>query len=299
MDVLPTYQQATTRPDWLQLAAPYIAFADYPSLCRVSRRFWSVFAPRLWRDPCAAIGTALIRISADTTHWWARFMSQKLRQLTPKTRLLIRVLDARGATGPRDFAMYPELTRSAFKLALELLPNVEALVLDDHIGLDVRFLGLNPQQPSPLGRALRILSLNNVTNGVLTVLTSHNNLPQLVYLDISGTPLPNPNETVELLLPKLRILKLRRNGIYADRLYYINIFDRRLWSLDLSDNKLTDRSVQFLLRQLDPRRLLRTSQHKKRRGSSSFGWILAATYPSSVFGKCTAAATFFFLATDI
>lgn len=54
MDVLPTYQQATARPDWLQLAAPYIAFTDYPSLCRVSRRFWSVFAPQLWRDPCAA-----------------------------------------------------------------------------------------------------------------------------------------------------------------------------------------------------------------------------------------------------
>ncbi|KAL7906967.1 hypothetical protein GGI35DRAFT_457370 [Trichoderma velutinum] len=266
MDVLPTYQQATTRPDWLQLAAPYIAFTDYPSLCRVSHHFWSVFAPQLWRDPCAASKRLGWSTDGDTRHWWAKFMSRKMLQLTPKTRLLIRVLDVRGAAGPREFAMYPELTRNAFKLALELFPNVEALVLDDHVGLDIRFLNRTLQQPLPLGRALRVLSLNNCTHGVLTVLTSPQTLPELLYLDISGTSLPISHRAFELPLPKLRILKLHRNGIRRDKELYLNVFDRRLWSLDLSDNKISDRSVDLLLGQLNSRRLLRTSQHASTEG---------------------------------
>lgn len=47
---LPSYQEATTRLDWLQVAAPYTDPADYYSLCFVNRHFWSVFAPRLWVD---------------------------------------------------------------------------------------------------------------------------------------------------------------------------------------------------------------------------------------------------------
>lgn len=47
---LPSYQEATARLDWLQVAAPYADPADYHSLCIVNRHFWSVFAPRLWVD---------------------------------------------------------------------------------------------------------------------------------------------------------------------------------------------------------------------------------------------------------
>lgn len=51
MDVLPSYQDATKRLDWLVLVAPYVRVRDYARLCRVSRRFYSHFAPRLWNDP--------------------------------------------------------------------------------------------------------------------------------------------------------------------------------------------------------------------------------------------------------
>jgi hypothetical protein len=47
---LPSYQEATSRPDWLVVAAPYVDTADYHSLCLVNRHFWAVFAPRLWVD---------------------------------------------------------------------------------------------------------------------------------------------------------------------------------------------------------------------------------------------------------
>ncbi|KAM6476911.1 hypothetical protein HDV62DRAFT_402349 [Trichoderma sp. SZMC 28011] len=263
MDVLPTYQQATTRPDWLQLAAPYIAFTDYPSLCRVSRRFWSVFAPQLWRDPCAATWAALIRISADTRQWWANFMSRTLLQLTPKTRLLIQVLDVRGAAGPREFAMYSELTANAFTLALQLLPNVTALVLDDQENLDIRFLG---QQTVPLGRALRVLSLDNVNFGVLKLLQLPETLPDLVYLEVSGSSWPRHDRLIELQLPRLRILKLRRCGLRSDKPLYLNVFDGRLWSLDVSDNQLSDLSAAQFLSQLNFTRRLRTPQHASTEG---------------------------------
>lgn len=48
MASLPSYHEAVARPHWLDVAAPYVRFADYHALCLVSRRCWAVFAPRLW-----------------------------------------------------------------------------------------------------------------------------------------------------------------------------------------------------------------------------------------------------------
>ena len=53
--LLPTYQDAICRPDWLELAAPYVYCRDYARLCAVDRRSWRVFAPRLWNDPLTVI----------------------------------------------------------------------------------------------------------------------------------------------------------------------------------------------------------------------------------------------------
>lgn len=50
MTTLPSYEEATARPDWLKLAAPYVRFGDYRSLCLVSRHYWQIFAPRLWAN---------------------------------------------------------------------------------------------------------------------------------------------------------------------------------------------------------------------------------------------------------
>lgn len=54
--VLPSYQDAVgTKGNWVSLAAPYVATADYANLCLVSRRFNDVFTPLLWRDPLVTI----------------------------------------------------------------------------------------------------------------------------------------------------------------------------------------------------------------------------------------------------
>lgn len=55
MAALPSYHEATARPDWLALAAPYVAWADLASLCLVCRRAWALFAPRLWADLLTAV----------------------------------------------------------------------------------------------------------------------------------------------------------------------------------------------------------------------------------------------------
>lgn len=52
---LPSYQDATTRPDWLELVAPYVPVREYARLCLVSKRFYHQFAPRLWNDPLTAL----------------------------------------------------------------------------------------------------------------------------------------------------------------------------------------------------------------------------------------------------
>jgi hypothetical protein len=51
---LPSYEDATIRPNWLQLVAPYLPVREYARLCLVSRRFYHQFAPRLWNDPLTA-----------------------------------------------------------------------------------------------------------------------------------------------------------------------------------------------------------------------------------------------------
>lgn len=51
MNTLPSYEDAVSGGHWLDLAAPYMPIRSYSKLCRVSRRFYSHFSPRLWNDP--------------------------------------------------------------------------------------------------------------------------------------------------------------------------------------------------------------------------------------------------------
>ena len=55
---LPSYEEATTRQDWLELVAPYVSFRDYCSLSLVNSRFWHIFAPRLWENPLRTVRLA-------------------------------------------------------------------------------------------------------------------------------------------------------------------------------------------------------------------------------------------------
>lgn len=181
------------------------------------------------------------------------------------------MLDARGAAGPLEFSLYNELNGPAFARALEVLPNVEALFLDGHADMDCGFL--STIQPNPYGRRLLMLSLNNCTTLVGQALVASRNLQEVVYLDISGTSMLIPPSLHKVKLPGLHILKLRRKGINDLLLRALGlILNRRLWSLDLSDNELTDRAIPALLMLLNERVTLRTCRHAITEGELE-GWL--------------------------
>ncbi|PFH55255.1 hypothetical protein XA68_10259 [Ophiocordyceps unilateralis] len=245
MAVPPSYQEAVSRPDWLVLAAPYVATADFASLCLVNRRCWSIFAPRLWRH----LPVAVRRAGLDPGHdveWWFDFAFEKLARLSTATRALVRVLDARHfAKHVHDFSSYPherQLERS-FTAALELLPNADCLLLDSHLDLNPALLF------SSLRRAhgLRLLSISDCPHRLPRTFFASPCLQSLVFLDASGIPgslLPLVQTGV---LPQLRVLKLRRREMDDAALTaLVTTFSPRLWSLDVSDNRITDAVVDTL-----------------------------------------------------
>ncbi|KAL6901251.1 hypothetical protein GGI43DRAFT_404388 [Trichoderma evansii] len=246
VDVLPSYQQATSRGDWLQLAAPYIAFTDYPSLCCVNRHFWSVFAPRIWRDPRKASGRLGWREDSDVTSWWMVFIDHKLNKLTAQTRALIRVLDARATAGENAFSLYLGLTEKAVIRALELLPNLQSVFLDNNSNLEMRFQRSDATFNGQL--KMSMLSVQNCPNGVPIGLIKNYSLRGLVFLDVSGIASVSPQLLEPVYLPELRILKLRRQGISSTAFAgFSAVLGHRLWSLDMSNNKLTDDAFQHKL----------------------------------------------------
>lgn len=54
-DALPSYNEATTGPDWLSLVASFVPAASWVACCLVDRQFYSHFGPRLWQDPLVTI----------------------------------------------------------------------------------------------------------------------------------------------------------------------------------------------------------------------------------------------------
>jgi len=55
MGDLPSYHEATAEVDWLGLVGSYLQMRSLPACCLVNRRFYRLFAPRLWQDPLCAI----------------------------------------------------------------------------------------------------------------------------------------------------------------------------------------------------------------------------------------------------
>ncbi|KAL7810795.1 hypothetical protein V8C44DRAFT_350050 [Trichoderma aethiopicum] len=231
-DVLPSYPEAIARPDWLQLAAPYVAITDYPALCRVNSRCWHIFAPLLWRDPCAWSKRLGRSTDDDTGPFWSRFLLRDARLLSPRTRDLIRVVDVRKAI-------------AHFYQLLALLPNVESLLIDDFCRVNARCL--DHADPSRPDRRLLMLNLENNSHGISPSLTESRHLRALVYLDISGPASVASASLDAQWLPELRILKMRRKQLNDYRWEaWAQLLRWRLWSLDISDNELTDESVRNL-----------------------------------------------------
>ncbi|PHH85879.1 hypothetical protein CDD83_11045 [Cordyceps sp. RAO-2017] len=265
MASLPSYLEATTRPDWLRIAAPYVRPLDYPSLCLVSRRARTIFAPRLWADLLTAVRHFGLH-SADDLSWWFDFVFQKLDRVSPETRGLVHLLDARHfGRDAYHFAsdQHDGLLEKSFDCAMRLLPNVHSVLLDGHADLNAGLLfGRRPSSASG-GHRLRMLSLAGCPHRLPNTFFSSPSLHSLVYLDASNLPgsvLPLLHSAAQL--SDLRVLKLRQREIDDSTVGALaESFSFRLWSLDVSDNNMTDAAVDALCSWCIPASSLRSSAH--------------------------------------
>ncbi|KAM5343099.1 hypothetical protein ACJ41O_014065 [Fusarium nematophilum] len=240
MASLPSYQEAVSS-DWLHLVVPYASPRDYPSLCRVSRRFWDCFAPRLWGDILRSCRQTAGVESEDALAWWFNFVFRHLRRARPATRDLARVFDARDF--PRSSYSF-DLGRNPNRGLLEavrLLPNLGLFLIDGHQDLDpAEFL-------REVGRQVHLLSMADSPLPLPARFVTYDCLRGLVYLDISGVPGSIRPLLKRELLPDLRVLKIRNKEVDDAALEALaSQFETRLWSLDLAGNKLTDHAVDIL-----------------------------------------------------
>ncbi|KAJ6785926.1 hypothetical protein PWT90_01300 [Aphanocladium album] len=192
--------------------------------------------------------------------WWFDFAFVKLGNVRLSTRSLVRILDL------RDFAKecYQFATDQnarflrSLHMALKLLPQVNALLLDRHTEIDPNSLiSLTQTNSSPL-----LLSISHCSTQLPGSFFALPSLQKLVYLDVSNLPGSVAPLIQPSLLPDLRILKLAGRELDdATLIGLVGLYRLRLWSLDLSNNRLTDGILQTLVERCFPPASLRSSVH--------------------------------------
>lgn len=203
--------------------------------------------------------TSLRRPFADLA-WWLGFAFIKLGNIRLSTRRLVRILDLRNFA--KDCYQFATDQNARFlhslHLALKLLPEVNALLLDNHTEIDPNSLvSLTKTHSSPL-----LLSISHCSTQLPGTFFTSPSLQKLVYLDVSNLPGSVVPLIKQRLLPHLRILKLASRELDdATLIGLLQSYRLRLWSLDISHNRLTDGSVQPLVESCFPMTSLRSPIH--------------------------------------
>ncbi|KAK5660655.1 hypothetical protein OQA88_12019 [Cercophora sp. LCS_1] len=254
----PSYEEATTRADWLAIVAPYVWPQSYISLCLVSRRFHSQFAPRLWNDPVAII-RVLRRNVEDDLERYCDFILDHLSAVRPTTRDLVQCLDLRGfAHEAEDFSLDDDkrTIHDTLKALSAKLPKLRCILLDQHPQVVINALARNNMAPGldpPRLLSLRGCQAKLEGSFLLSPYAKDMVSPyfsSLVYLDISGCPevvaskrlLASLLETLRVeSFSKLRVLKVGGLDMGDNAVgFLLDSFKDRPWSVDLSGNRLTD-----------------------------------------------------------
>ncbi|KAJ0385311.1 hypothetical protein COL922a_006618 [Colletotrichum nupharicola] len=240
---LPSYQDAVSRLDWLELVTPYVEYKDFSSLCSVSTHFYAIFAPRLWNDPLVAVRRLGLDPS-DDLDWYLTFAFDRVQHIRQSTLSLITTLDFR--VFAKDTAHFHNTNRTipeTLRLLPRVLPNLRCILLDGHTEADPATLNAAPN--SGAKPPLLVLSMAHCEAQLPSAFFTSNIFQYLVYLDVSGLP----GSLQPLLavahgrrhLCHLKALKARRREINDGlALQLFQAFKGRLWSLDLSENNVTD-----------------------------------------------------------
>ncbi|KAI0420390.1 hypothetical protein F5X98DRAFT_26550 [Xylaria grammica] len=252
MDILPSYSEATSRPDWLSLVAPFVPAPSWTSCCLVDRRFYHHFAPRLWQDPLATIRQLGLHPNDDLA-WYRRFIHKHARSARPQTRRTVKSLDFRSfalrASGLYSTEASERAISESFRALPQLFPRLMCLLVDGHPELDPSSLATAGDTTS---HSLELLDLAHCRQELTSKLFWPQLFRDLVYLDISHVPGSLRSAIYSSLnptyLPELRVLKARGREVddtTAQLLF--QTFRLQLWSIDLSENKLSDRAIDALL----------------------------------------------------
>ncbi|KAI5928168.1 hypothetical protein F4810DRAFT_181723 [Camillea tinctor] len=271
MDNLPSYQEATTSPTWLQLVAPYIPVSSWLSCCSVSCQFYHQFAPRLWQDPLVTVRQLGLHPNDDLI-WYRRLINKHVKVARHETRCLVRSLDFRDfalrASGLYSTEASERAISESFKHLPQIFPNLICLLLDGHPELDPGSLATSTLSSSD---SLELLDLAHCRQELTPKLFSADIFRNLVYLDVSHIPGSLRSAIQSSLnpefLPELRILKARGREVddkTASLLF--RTFGLQLWSLDLGNNKLTDNIINDLVEHCFSSLSFHTDAHFEREG---------------------------------
>ncbi|KAK3072046.1 hypothetical protein LTR53_007556 [Teratosphaeriaceae sp. CCFEE 6253] len=265
----PSYESATAVDHW-NIVARYVPSRDLCSAALVCSRWHTTFAPHLWGAPASHFNHENDRVYVALT---------KFKRTLQTARLLVRSLTHTLHLPPAHAEIYNGPHADWLRNVLERLPNLQTLVVRglpffDHSALQalkhvkpkqdedwrpaniielpasggLSFQGVS-HSPSLFGlRLLDASRCSNVTaNGLSQVLSR---FEALMYLDLSFT-YPARDASVLAVLRKLsglHVLKLRGISLPDSTLDTLApAIGVRVRSLDIRDNRITDRGVRVLL----------------------------------------------------
>ncbi|USP82742.1 uncharacterized protein yc1106_10016 [Curvularia clavata] len=246
MDDLPSYEAATSRNPWM-LIAPYLSSQQLCSAALVCREWNMVFTPQLWKSPASHFGYENDLVFVALT---------RFRRILPYARPCVRELTHTLRFPPAHAEIYAGPHAEWLRDCLEYLPHLQSLIVNglpffDHASLlCLRYPSQRMRSTFPMF-GLRLLEASGCTNATSTGLAEAlPHFPDLVSLDLSKTAAARGKAVLSALeyLPSLRVLSLRGIGLKDDDFSVVaHSTGKRVRSLDISDNYLTDVSTQHLL----------------------------------------------------
>jgi hypothetical protein len=268
----PSYEKATLA-DYLDLVANYIPSSDLCAAALVCSKWHATFSPHLWGNPASHFGIENDRVYVALT---------KFKRTLQTARLLVRSQTHTLHLPPAHAEIYNGPHSDWLRDILSRLPNLQSLIVRglpffDHGALvalrqwkptETNSAQRNPHSfavelPGSLGSifqpppdaipsfGLRLLDASrcpNVTSSGLAHALKR--FESLMYLDLSHT-YPARDASVMGALRRftgLQVLKLRGINLRDEEIEVLAwAIGRRVRSLDLRDNQVTDRGVRMLL----------------------------------------------------
>ncbi|EMC95521.1 hypothetical protein BAUCODRAFT_71849 [Baudoinia panamericana UAMH 10762] len=246
----PTYEKATLIDIW-DIVARYVPSNDLCSAASVCSQWHMTFVPHLWGAPASHFSVENDRVYVALT---------KFKRTLQTARLFVRSLTHTLHLPPAHAEIYNGPHADWLSEVLDRLPNLQTLIVRglpffDHAAL-LRLPGLYVASFSRPATAvpffgLRLLDASRCSNTTSSGLAhALSRLESLMYLDLSFTYPARDSVVLHTLgrLYGLQVLKLRGVSLSDESLKVLaESIALRVRSLDVRDNRITDRGIRILL----------------------------------------------------